>query len=484
MMMQTRMIPLIEAFRCMCFDSYPNDIEVISKESRRRMSGEVLQDGLPIKVPQAMESEPINNICRLAKTPRLLKAILRRTYRAWERLHGEIDLDNMIAANALRYATPEAFAFLLENYDETSSVPRFGSTETRKKRLAVITEKWDQATEAVRWDVETAKGLIEYLFPGWGKISYSGQAIQGFSNSEYWARFLAEEISPECYPDQEIIKLLRDYQDRGKDIKIRNTDLALVLCTNVEFVDRFEYLAAHFLSGQEIRQVASKLFKQALELLGVRACNNSVVGFVPLWRLATHQPIDEKEHLDWLDGEIFKALPRSLHLANDIYYYWSSNSKSDIQMESHRIEFYAQFVNRAKDLFEGKPRVFLQALDPQYMYSSFHLSVLLSSPKHGGPGFIADKWHWFASLLLDAGKINPQVIVPQIVTFLIEEGASSSGFAYSFNEVRCGELFRDERSRLMAILSTEINVEVFDLREKKKIQLAREAVASWVNKFG
>src|SRR5262249_2681761 len=49
------------------------------------------------------------SICR---TPRTLKQALRATYETWCILTGEIDFDDLMVANILRYAEPDAFAAL------------------------------------------------------------------------------------------------------------------------------------------------------------------------------------------------------------------------------------------------------------------------------------------------------------------------------------------------------------------------------------
>lgn len=98
---------------------------------------------------------PIDHIMRLVKTPRLLKTILRRTAHSWERLHGEIDFDDLLVANVIRFAAPEAYDFLLENYREIRGLERDGLLKDKDKRKERLQAKWSRVTNAANWKEKT-----------------------------------------------------------------------------------------------------------------------------------------------------------------------------------------------------------------------------------------------------------------------------------------------------------------------------------------
>lgn len=486
---QVNMINLICSFRNLCLQRYPEDIDVLSKEDRDGRLGIAVQSKLYRMLRVGKSAEPIEEICRLAKTPRLLKLILRRTYLVWEGLHGEIDFDDMFVANTIRFGAPEAFEFILEHHEAIRGLQTEGVIENRNTRLKDVEDKWERTTEAVRWDVASAKSLTQFLFPSWheGRSSQKAglpQFIRFPEPSDYWSRYLAEELDPGTIRDQEVLHVLAAWRVDAHSAHFRNATLPSILCSDKEFTDKFESFAPVILNGQDIRQIATATFEQALDLQGVKTYGKSTVGFIPLWRLAIRQPIDESMHLEWVKEEIFKALPRSLRFANDLYYYWSSNSESDTRRRSHLIELYSQVVNYAKEIFQGKPDEFIRAIDPLFMYSSTHFCVLNSEPDQGGTGFIAADWHWFFELLLDAGKIDPQTIAPQIACLLIDEQHHPSmrddRDIYSFKEALAQDLFGEEMSRLMYILSTEINIDQFELREKRRIQTAHDFATEWL----
>ena len=485
MISRSNMVRLISRFRNLCLQSSPEDIDVLSKDHRDDRLGIALQYNLSSMLLSGMTGGPIKDICSLAKTPRLLKLILRRTHRIWDRLHGEIDFDDVLVANTLRFGAPEAFEFLLENHMEIRGLQVESAFQNRDARVEALENKWIRTSESAMWDATSAKSLAQFIFPCWHAKHSSRQAdsLQGVQVSEptdYWSRYLSEDVDPDTIRDQELLHGMAAWRQDADGGHFRGATLTSILCNNAEFASKFEYFSPLTMTGEDIRQIATKTFEEALATQGVGANNDSVAGFIPLWRRAIRQPIKETEHLEWVKNEIFRALPRSLRFTNDIYYYWSSNSEADIHRKKDRTALRSQVVSRAKEIFEGKPDNFIRVIDPNFMYSTYHFSTHFSALKEGGEGFTAAEWRWFAGLMLDAGEIAPQVIVPQIVCLIIEEQHRIEDFTYSFNEKFSKEFFGNDMSRLMSILSKEISVDFFDLREKRRIQTAKEVASKWL----
>ena len=101
--------------------------------------------------------------------------------------------------------------------------------------------------------------------------------------------------------------------------------LSTILCTSEDFAERFEHFGPYTLDGTGIRSIATALFAEALKLQGVKANNKSVPGFIPLWRLAIRQPIEESIHRAWVEAEIVKSLSISLLFANSFRYKFNSD---------------------------------------------------------------------------------------------------------------------------------------------------------------
>lgn len=484
MISRSNMEKLIIRFRDSWLQRYPDDIDVMSKGDRDKRLGIDSSKDLASLLRHVKRARPIEDVCRLAKTPRLLKLILRQTYRIWERLHGEIDFDDMLVANTIRYGAPEAFEFLLEHYEEIRGLQDDGVHRDRKTRLEIVEGRWGRTAEAVKWDTTSAKSLAQFLFPCWcGQSHVHNAVLQGVHVSDptdYWSRYLTEELDSCTIRDQEILHGFAAWRKDAHGAHFRSATLPLVLCLDSEFSSKIEYFLSARLTGRDIRQIATETFEQALVLQGVKASSDSILGFIPLWRLAIRHPIDEPEHLEWVKNEIFKALSKSLRFANDVYYYWSSNNEADIHGKPDRVELRNQVVTYAQNIFADKPHDFIRVIDPHYLYSSYHFRVYFTVSAEGESVFTTHSGDWFSGLLLEAGEINPQVIVPQIACLVIDEQHSFEGFNYSFKVGLSEELFGAEMLRLMHILSTEINVDSFSFREKKLIQAAREVATEWL----
>ena len=89
-----RVLTLIEAVRCRCLDGFPHISTIGGNNPWEQMQFMLLSRYDMVTLPDAA--------ARLLRTPRALKHALRRTYRAWQVLHGEVDFDNLLAVNILR----------------------------------------------------------------------------------------------------------------------------------------------------------------------------------------------------------------------------------------------------------------------------------------------------------------------------------------------------------------------------------------------
>jgi hypothetical protein len=458
----------------------------MTSAERAKRLGAVSRDDLVGQLFAGMQKEPIQDICGLANTPRLLKLALRNTFRAWERLHGELDFDDLLVANILRFAAPESFDFLLSHSGEVRALEADSAFNNREERLKAIEIKWTAATTAAAWDTTCAKRLVQFLFPCWHDRNYSRKApslqgVQVADPTDYWSRLNDGEIEASVIRDQELLRGLNRWKQDEHGKHFRNLSLIDILGTQEDFAKRFEYFASKLLDGHEIRKIASGLFAAALATHGSKASDDLMPGFIPLWRLAIRRPIEEREHVTWVQHEIFTALPISLRFANSIYYYWSANSESDIHRKEHRADLRAAIVDHAQKVYSGNPQAFTRAVDRSYIYSSYHFVVHFSSPEQGGAGFSAANWKWFASLLMDAAEVNAQVIVPQLVCFLVDEQHMIEGFRYTFNYAFTSEFFGNHIPRLMAVLAQAIDLTGYDVRESKRLQVARDEAVSWLN---
>jgi hypothetical protein len=476
------MIRLVERFRKMCLARFPDDVDPVSIEERDKRIGLAIASEPRDWLHVGRAAEPIEAICRLAKTPRLLKLILRNTYKTWESLHGELDFDDILVANVLRFAAPGSFEFLLENSAEVRGLQYDGFSKDREARLTALDSKWSKSADKASWDTTTAKSLAQFLFPCW-KILSAGmdtsfpQGVLISVPTDYWSRLLTGKIDELEIRDQDVIRAMSEWKKGPEGQHYREMNLAEVLCENHVFAERFEHFAKRILTGREIRSIATQLFSWALASKRMMANQASVAAFIPLWRLALQKPLEEVEHAEWVSGEINKALPISLQLANDIFYYWGSNSESDVEMKRRSPSVRTAMVNRAIQLFANNPQALIAAINPAFIYTTYHFCVLHSGEDN--PVVNPGNWAWFFELLVRAAEVDRQTMVPQISCFIVNEQRGFNEFHYTINE-KYVEMFGTHTGRLMRILAEEINTEHLDAREIKRIQVLGENALKWL----
>ncbi len=484
MISRVGMIALIRRVRDICLRRYPGDIDPLSDKERAERLGLEVNDTPQNRLRIEHDAMPIEEICQLAKTPRLLKLILRNTYRSWDELHGELDFDDILVANVLRFAAPEAFEFLLEHKGEIRGLIMDGIRKNRDARFNAIEEKWSTATQTVSWDTVSAKSMAQFLFPAWqnrgGGKPPTPQGVQVSYPADYWARLLVGELDDQEIHDQEVLRAIQGWKNNPDGAHFRGKALSEILGTDEAFANLFEHFARLLLDGKDFRNLAAQLFAKALETQGPSANKDSVPGFISLWRLSLKQPLEESDHIQWVQEEISKALPISLHLANDIYYYWRSNSDQDVEFKKRYPAIRTAMVDRAKELFSGKPNALISAIDPNFMYSSFHFCFIFSSEAEGGASFLPSDWEWFSELLVTAAEINSQLMIPQIACFIVKEEMGVHEFHYTYDEKGVADLFGKQIARLMKTLSKEIFLDGYNARETKRFLVLRETTQKWL----
>jgi hypothetical protein len=300
---------------------------------------------------------------------------------------------------------------------------------------------------------------------------------QGVRNSiptDYWLRLNIEELGELEVRDQETLHALVNWKKDINTVHFRGLSLPEALFAREELSPKFEQFAPLVMGGKDFRQLASSLFAIIIEKFGVKANVDSCTGFIPLWRLAIRAPIDEQEHRDWLLQEIRKALPKSFRFANDLYNYWKSNDESDVHLKKPHPELREPVIEGAKSLFKDSPERLIQALDPEFIYSVYFFVIYYSTPVEGGSGFDLVAWRWFTYVLVDAAKLEPLVIIPQIVTLIVKEEMAIPDFIYTFDKEMAMQLFGDKLIDIMTLIAQPLDFSRFNERERKRIECARQ----------
>ena len=487
MISSNEMINLILKFRLEALNMYPEDIDMVDENIRINRLGHFRKNEVIDKLLEELSNSTIDFIVRLVKTPRLIKTILRKTIQTWKTLHGEIDFDDVLVANVIRFAAPEAYDFLIENYREIRGLESEGILKDREERKEKLQIKWDRIIKNVSWDVIATEELITFLFPTWKYITPINmnaipQGVRQSSPTDYWIRLNIEEIDNDEIKDQDIIRGILNYIGDPENAKIGGKLISEGLLEYPKLPPKFEHFGKIlFTDGDVVRSIASSLFCHILKKFKNKSNSDICEGFYTLWRLAIRKPIDKEKHIEWVINEIEKALPESLRFANDIYYYWRSNSESDVQ-EKHHIELRNLFVKKAKSIYQKNEELLIKCIDPSFIYCVSHFVNLYSSEGEGGPGFKITEWEWFFSLLIDAARKSPNIIVPQIIGMLVKSQRIRVDYIHEFNIDLATQIFNKKLPEIMSLITKIDDYKQLNKNDQKLIEQVMNWAKNWMQK--
>ncbi|HEV3304627.1 MAG TPA: hypothetical protein VG055_33560 [Planctomycetaceae bacterium] len=387
-----------------------------------------LVEALPDLRSRAMLTLP-----RVLRTPRLLKVCSRQTQDAWQRLHGEVDFDDLLICQVIRSLSTTAFSFLVRNYRHFCIVseakePRRGSTaEDSEANAAALKTAWNEELKdesgELRADLWT---LLSFAFPGLEKGMDLRQARppQGISIATYWARVSRQSAEPSV-PDQRVLQDILSWKEGTTP-----NALPKQLKNDKAYAETFERLqdaglglrSDLRLGTHELRALASTLFDIAMaeeraeaSMTGVHERLEGTASIV-IWQLFIGRHVSsagDDRHREWVSAEVRKAMPVSLRLALDIAYYWGTSRQSRMLTPQDAIALYSEMADIAKKEWDAAK---LCASLGHYTYS---LSQFVTGGHESElQGNWPVDWGWLGRILVDALKQCPVTIVPQICHLL------------------------------------------------------------------
>jgi hypothetical protein len=257
-----------------------------------------------------------DRLTELLVTPRQLKHVVRRVDRAWSRLYGEIDLDDVIVAIALREGSPAAFDFLLRDVDGV----RDKEHEWPEPPTA-LQEAW-RALLTELPEGNAAQKLVDFL--ALEAIADPNREVkpQGLQNEEpadYFRRLLAEEVPAGEIRDQEVLRDIRAWLDKSKQQLVDR--LVAAEEHRRGYVRTWEHFA-FLMSDADLMRLTEDVLRAVKGRDGVQSSIKRPA-LLALWRRANRRFAREAA-APWLSGIITDALSLSIDLSNELYEYWAS----------------------------------------------------------------------------------------------------------------------------------------------------------------
>ena len=165
-----------------------------------------------------------SDLVALLQTPRALKHVICRVSQAWDKLHGEAELDDIVIISVLRYGAPEAYAFLLAHIDIARQQP--GTWQPDIDALDKIKDKWKKLVKSIP-NGQSVQALVDLLeietlkSVGPVALTLSPQGVHIREPVDYFSRIVAEELAPRELRDQEVLRDIHGWEIDRTDSLIR-----------------------------------------------------------------------------------------------------------------------------------------------------------------------------------------------------------------------------------------------------------------------
>lgn len=392
---------IVEAVRARCLTAFPEDVDTHPRDNPwHHLRYAILNQFDITPLPSALAG--------LLKTPRGLKHALRHSYQAWQRLHGEIDFDHLLVVNTIRHAATEVFDFLWRHWGRLHDDPSQWRTQhdQRGAIAARLREEWGRITRAAEWDARAAQTLIEFILPPAAHYLNDDEhfrggertRLQGMTEERYWLRAVNEDIDRGQVRDQVAIRDMQDWYPNRNPV----SPLIEGLVRGGDYAGRWERFAGEW-DGATLLCLADHVFAHYRNRQGTRQANDDLPpdAFAVIWRQAHRRVPRDAMSAEWLERQVRDAMPCSLMLVLDLYYYWASPRNGIVQLEDRNrirrliLELAHEQYRSAEDLI----RVVHSARGDLYRLvylrgdDEDHIPSVCRGPEH---------WSWLGPIILDA----------------------------------------------------------------------------------
>jgi len=438
---------IYNSFRKWCLHAY-EDVAFANEEGKQErvaIAAQELEDMIHrMGIHPDTESTAIIN---LIDNPRNFKHILRRTYRIWQNLNGEIDFEDVFVANILRVAEPAAFSFIHDNILAIRWLQTDRKKEESAKERERLSKKLNEAISGAAHRLDEIEKAIRFLFPYWvDSIVHQGQSLQGVSragSTDYWNRLIQEQLDDSEISDQQLAKSITRWKENNDLPAYDNLKLASALYEVPRFAEKLGDFGA-LLDAQDIRVLAQQLF----EIAPRSAWDSDQVAEAEdiLCRLAKQEYF--AGHGDWAVREVGKLFPISLSGATRKYQKWLQPMFWANQEEARRAR---KAVLDSAKLCYTDPNAFLSAVASSHRQTVLEFILTLNHAEYGGSKFEATEWAWLADLLIATAHMA--VVIPQIVGLGITRDPTQTEAPLIFKPEPLQTLFQEKTGSVMNIIA-------------------------------
>ena len=435
---------------------------------------EALAGGMMDYMRRTGRGTPLDALVALLDTPRALKHVLRRVNYAWDNLHGEAELDDIIIVSALRHGAEPVYRFLLADIDAARHKP-----DDMFPRTKDIKDEWTRALATVPAASAAQKlvDLMEVEQLSKDTIRTGTDSPQGVQVSEpvdYFRRIVAEELGPSQLRDQTVLRDIDQWRATGRgpllDRLLQSSE------ANEEYARVWEHFSDRH-TDTELMELVEKLVARIKERDGSAAAadHRALIG---LWRRCNRR-LRRNEHVDWLRALIVDAIPTSLHLVNGLFYYWTG--QYGIVDDAARADTRRSIVETVRAKIRTGDDL-ARVLTPENPYLIGRLITQTGSD----PSLAAfEAWRdYFPALIIDGARKHPNVLIPELANLAGDEqsGMVAAGGEcppkfinrYGIDRARMTALFGDRLDEALALLANYGGDNAYAVR-------AIEAARTWID---
>jgi len=346
-------------------------------------------------------------VALLLNTPRSLRHALGRTFSAWQTLHGEIDFNDLLAVNVLRFGAPECFQFVMRRWDRLHSLPSnrpaYGQERISGIRQSIL-DDWNLMIQRVTWNPTAALHVLKFILPAtehWlvdnSRRGHSQSGQQHVDEERYWIRAINEAIDEDDVRDQEVIRDIQAWMATPDAA----TELVTKLTSLPKYADVWEYIAGGFFGNRrdECLRLCEQVIHRILSEQGSLASADSQ-GFVHTWRFAASRAFGDPANREWLETLISNAAGTSLEMVNALWHYYGNPGRHSILNHGDGGSVRQHTLNAVR------ANVVDRGLLTEILSSSVRwtLRQLVFDPGDSGERILVDveSWAWLGRPLLEA----------------------------------------------------------------------------------
>lgn len=391
-------------------------------------------------------------MARLLETPRALKLVVRAYARAWKKLQGEVDVDELLMVLVLRHAAPGVFSFLGRNLVRLRSMGkgRHSDKDENKEQIEDLVSDWKATISSGSIHADSALTILVELIPNAGtllglKTFNHGNRVQSLRNDDgpdYWDRLSAEALMRDEISDQTVLSALVAATNSPEGV----SDLADLMMREprtgglVNFFVENSSLAR----GQE-EAIQSGLLEKIRATLGNKA-NDRAPAYASLgWGLVKRFSHDDGRLNPWLIRELEACFPGHLRLACEL----TGDHGRKAPM------FRRELIRLARMHFENARGEKLAAgLDRDFPWTLYHLLFAFGE---GPPEIMLTRgvdWEFLTPVIMDGMKTHPGIVgLAAARTFFQNASPDVKLEALDFRANDVSDYFGDKAKEFYALIA-------------------------------